>query len=266
MRRHISRKLLLCGALFALAGCNRPNPEFPADGFHADEFPIVVRYADAKAQTFVGPDWRTDNFVIDEAGRVRDRKDTPDYRVDVKLDLDGDGKLDEFSGWPMYQLSLVHRRTDARIWIQAMPVSERDKDRDLKVVLDDFVEGLSGTGLYRFRSGPREPVAVARTYGTRVVQQKETKVGTFDALDATIEVINLDQQKVDPTTKSAVGRVVFVRPPYVNTVRGVTGMPNPRAFIVLGCESKPRDFEATSADFDRFLAAVELGPDPYAKP
>jgi hypothetical protein len=34
---------------------------------------------------------------------------------------------------------------------------------------------------------------------------------------------------------------------------------------VRACESKPRDFEATNADFERFRAAVEPGPDPYAK-
>jgi hypothetical protein len=249
--------------LLTVAGCVKVTGGFQPNGFGESDIPVAVRYRDAATHTFVGPEWRVDNFKVKANGTFGDAKEAPEYLYDREIDVDGDGKP-ETDKAPVYELKLVNRVTTAAIWLQTPMLALQDKDRSLKSFVDDFVEGLSGTGIYRVGTTIPKRVGAAKTYGARVVDSKEGRIGGFASLDVTIELVNLDQLKVDPSAKSAIGRVVFVRTNYSRPYAKVDthNTYETRVMVVLGCESNPRDFDTTNADFEKFLASVDLGPAP----
>jgi hypothetical protein len=232
---------------------------FKADGFHDSDLPIAVRYADAATHNFVGPDWRVDNFVVRPDGTIGEAKTAKGYKVDQEIDLDDDGKPETRTVFA-YELKLVNRVTTASIWVEGVMLPMHQKDRSLRSFLDDLVETISGTGVYQINGANPKRVGTTKSYGARVIDAKDSKVGGFDALDATLEVVNLDQLKVDPNAKSSVGRVVFVRTDYDHQIRSAGhDYADTRVMVVVGCDSNPRDFDATNADFTRFLQSMELG-------
>jgi hypothetical protein len=250
---------LLIGLLGS--GCAGATGTFRANGFHHDSLPIVVHYRDASAHQFVGPDWQIDNFAVKDDGTIGKPKMSGKYVWDREIDYDDDGRADPELAVPIYDLRLVNRVTHAAMWLQSVPLRMPDKDRALKSILDDFVAWLSGTGFYLISPGPPKGVGVAKTYGARVVAMKENETQGFESLDATIEIVNLDQSKVDPNAKSSIERVVLVHTDYPQSkaLLGGNRRHEARAMVILGCESDPRYFEATNADFPAFLGAVELG-------
>jgi hypothetical protein len=241
------------------AGCATATGTFQPDGFHHNDLPVVVRYHDPSSWRFVGPDWRIDNFVLDEDGKPGDAKSAQGYVENRAIDYLGDGQPYRPGNAYIYDLKLVNRRTDATMWLQEIPLPMHDKDRSLQALLDNLVESISGTGFYTVRVGYDRSKVRAKTFGARIVQSAPVLFGKFTSLDATIEVVNLDQLKVDPTAKAAVVRVVLVRTAYTQAVDSYVSA---SIVTVLGCESKARDFESTSADFERFLTSVQLGPMP----
>jgi hypothetical protein len=244
---------------FVMSGCAATNGEFRDDGFVHTSLPIVVRYDGHLSEHFVGPEWRVDNYVVKEDGSVGGPKTAPGYVGETEVDFEGTGEPEKISE-PIYHLKLVNRVTNAAIWVQTVTLAMQDKDRSLRSFLDSFIERLSGSGVYRIVSFNPKQVGGIKTYGARVVDTKEGKLGSFDDLDVTIELVNLDQQKVDPNAKSAIGRVVFVRTDYpIRVTQGHDKFWDARMMVVVGCESSPRDFDATNADFAKFLGAVELG-------
>ena len=242
-------------------GCAGATGTFRANGFHDDGLPIVVHYTDASARQFVSADWQVDNFAVKDNGTIGKPKMSDKYVWDREIDYDDDGRPDTERAVPIYDLRLVNRVTHAAMWLQSVPLRMHDKDRALKSILDDFVAWLSGTGFYRVSPGPPKGTGISKTYGARVVAMKENETQGFESLDATIEVVNLDQLKVDPTAKSSIERVVFVRTDYPQShaTMGGNRRHEARAMVILGCESDPRYFEATNAEFPVFLHAVELG-------
>jgi hypothetical protein len=243
----------------AACGCAPVAGGFRADGFHEADLPVSVRFTDPASRSFVGPDWRVDNFLLKKDGSFGDAKTAEGYLYNREIDVDGDGRPETKESL-VYDLKLINRVTTSAIWMQTVLLAMADKDRSLTSFLDDFVEALSGTGLYR--AGAPVPRLVGRTksYGARLVASKEGTTGGFPSLDATIELVNLDQLKVDPNAKSSIGRVVFVRTDYPHAFRQGDNRYETRAMVVLGCESVPRDFDATNADFDKFVQGVQLGP------
>jgi hypothetical protein len=190
---------------------------------------------------------------------IRRPEDRPGYVYDREVDVDGDG-APESDPTLVYDLKLVNKVTTSAIWLQTEMLPVRDKDRSLQSFVDDFVEGLSGSGIYRVGSPVPKRVGATKTYAAHVVASKEGTMGTFPSLDVTIELVNVDQLKVDPNAKSAVGRVVFVRTDYPYWYKKLNGKDRyeTRVMVVIGCESAPRNFGATSADFEKFVTSIDL--------
>jgi len=248
---------------FLLGGCMGSPGAFGPDGYRPSGSPLIVRYAEPAEHRFVSADWRVDNFVVADDGTIGKPKQTDAYVQPREIDVDDDGVVDINSKAFVYDLKLVNRVTDGAIWLQTVPLAMRDKDRSLPSILDDFVESLSGTGVYRVTTIQPHRLAATKTYAAHVLSATGGRTGGFESVDATIELVNLDQLKVDPDAKSEIGRVVVVR---TNYPLEITDTANHKfvglAMVVVGCDSHPRDFDATNADFVKFLAALDFASPP----
>ena len=96
-----------------------------------------------------------------------------------------------------------------------------------------------------------------RELATKLVAGKDTTIGGFAAYDATIEIANTDQLKLDPERRQGKLRVILVRTPYLYLFGSKTMLPT---LLVLGYYNRPADFDASLPDFERFLTLVRLGP------
>jgi hypothetical protein len=265
LRASVVARVLPVLALPLAAGCATGNGSFKADGFHHNDYPYVVHYGTPAAREFLGPDWRIDNYIVSSDGSPGQAKTAAGYRGIQELDLDGDGKPDNTEVY-YFDLKLANRKTSAVIWIQAIPLGQEESERNLRVLMDHYVEAIAGTGLYalKYQEHDTDRDALkqvrARTYAAKVVDSKETKVKNLEAFEATIELANLDQLRFDPSHRASVARVILVRTDYFKDwVIDAKDM-RTRAVLRVGYEADPQDFQAGMPDFERFLSLLEFGP------
>ena len=264
MRSHVARVLapLASAALLALsfAACLPAGGTgtFGMDGFHHAEFPISVHYTNPTAKEFLGPDWRIDNYYIDGYGLIGAPKSTSEYAGREAVDFHGDGRLTRLPVY-FFDLKLDNRKTSAVIWLQSVRLGKNDTDRNLRNMVEDYAEALSGSGFYAALHDGL--VVKAKTYAAKIVDGKERTLGGFPAYDARLEVANLDQIRLDPSARSLIVRVVLVRTDYVHNWGSMDEGPlESRALVRVGYRASPSDFEAGLPDFERFLTLLEFGP------
>jgi hypothetical protein len=264
--RFVVPGLLVASLLTLSLGACLPSlvGAFSADGFHSAQFPYAVHYTSPATKEFLGPDWRIDNYYIADDGSIGDPKTTDAYRGREAVDLLGDGKLTKWTT-NYFDLKLDNRKTSGVIWVQTVQLGRKDAERNLRNLVEDYAEALSGSGFFAVVNDGR--VIKAKTYAAKIVDGKDRTLGGLPAYDAHLELANLDQVRLDPSARAAIIRVVLVKTDYVSKW-GEDAMPlNPdhvapesRVLIRIGYRASPSDFEAGLPDFERFLTLLQFDP------
>lgn len=254
-------RLFLIAALAASACASSSlSGSLRSDGYHHKLLPIQVSSLNDQAQSFVAPDWRLDNFKINERG-AWEQKTGPGYSTPMTIDLRGDGELPDRStatDVPAFDVLLKHSRHGAQLWMRTELLPEPYRERTLESLVAAYAEQLSGTAFVGVSVYPVS-AGVSRGYAAKVVSAGPTKVGDRDAYEAVIEVANLDQLRLDPQHRSAIMHVVFVESGYNVYQVDDRGRARGRAVIVLGYRATPASYEESHGDFARFRDAVKLG-------
>jgi hypothetical protein len=241
-----------------LIACAAVAGSFGADGFHSAQFPYVVHYAIPATKEFLGPDWRIDNYYVADDGSIGDPKATGAYQGREAVDLKGDGKLTRWTTY-YFDLKLDNRKSSGVIWVQTLQLGRNDADRNLRNLVEDYAEALSGSGFFAVvNSGI---VIKAKAYAAKIVDGKDTTLGGLPAYDARLELANLDQVRLDPSSRSALIRIVLVKTNYTLPFGGGPNDPpvESRTLVRAGYSASPADFEAGLPDFERFLKLLEFG-------
>lgn len=244
----------LVGGLATLASCSAPAL-FRPEGYFNKVHEYSVRYSDPAHHAFLSADWVVDNYYTDTNGSPTSRKNGDAYRRPRKLEFD-DGSVVE-DAIDLFDLKLVHKRTNAVIWLRTIPVTPREGERNLRVIAQDYAEGLSGTGFF---ATDTRPIKVgAQQFATRIVEAREGMLDGFQAYDATIEIANVDQLRLDPKTRSGIIRVVFARTPFQVGFGsgGSTGLHRVPVILMAGYYNNPTDYAAQLPEFERFLSLFD---------
>lgn len=228
---------------------------FTPTAFYQSEFPYRVRFA--QENSFLGGDWVLDNFYPDRRNRLKP-KETNDYVDNVPLDLNGDDVNDEYVQIQVFDVRLLHRRTNAALWISHLPLPVRWAETDLSVVARSYVEAASGVGVVVTSLG----VSSQRRYSTRVVSERALTVWNRPAYEVAFEVANVDQLELSDASRTRMVRVLLVRPPYGWHVRGDVDVP---VLTVVGMSTLPEQFEATSPYFVQLVNQVDQAYDDALK-
>ncbi len=251
-----------------MAGC-RSSGVFDATAFHSSTYPYTIRYADPEEHALLSSDWVVENYYADATGKPTTSKRGWAYRKSRDIELsDGHVVSREFD---VYDVMLVHRASDAVIWLRSIPLSPRQPGINLRVLASEYAEGISGSGFYPTDLGRAH--VESQTYASHVLTGQPVTVAGLEAYEATIEVANVDQLKLDPSSRAAMIRVVFVRTPFkTEPSMNSEGLP---VLWMIGYANNPVDFEAQAPDFTRFLGLVDangshgftvLPPVPSASP
>jgi hypothetical protein len=237
--------------LAGVLGC-QSSGFFEATAFRSRLYPYTIRYADPEDRALLSSDWVVENFYADATGKPTTSKTGRLYQKDREIEL-ADGHTSRRT-FDVYDVLLVHRASDAVIWMRSIPLSPRQSGLNLRVMAEQYAEGLSGSGFYATDLGHR--MVESQTYASHMLTSRPVMVAGLEAFEATLEVANVDQLKLDPASRAALIRVVFVHTPFATETRGVDSEKLPVMWMI-GYSNNPIDFEAQAPDFVRFLGLID---------
>jgi hypothetical protein len=254
--------LLFAGALIATAAAGACVVKAPGSmsptGFTHDQYEYRVAMQDS---TFLGNDWMLDNYYTDGDGASRPKHDGA-YATKYLLDSNGDGKVDVKRDALTYDLRFQHRKHEAFIWLRTIPIPNELKDKELRVLMKDYVDEIAGAG-YEAVLLENDRVGVTeKRYAAELVTQSGATLAGKEAYWATIDVANIDQIKLTPTTRRVRVELVFVQTGFQYQVKRYIDDTQPISFPVLmiaGYANMPDDFVADRPSFSSLLSQIEIG-------
>ncbi len=238
-----------------VGGCATTPGQFRDGAWNNEHYSYRVKYA-AGDQQLMDSDWVLENFQADEGGRPTVPKEGPDYRHELELDADGDGKLEKVGKIDTFDIRLVNRATAATLWLSTIPVSQVLADTELAVLSKEFVNAVAGAGLRVTRVGDSIE-AHQQTYATRIIEEKRIDVDGFAAQRVVFEKASVDQLKLDPNSRWERIAVVLMRPgffwapPYATSTKQLFPV-----LLVAGYSGRPEVFDKGVAAFDAFLSRI----------
>jgi hypothetical protein len=162
---------------------------------------------------------------------------------------------------PTYDLRFEHMQTAGVIWLSSVPVSTYDGGKELRVLMQDYVDSVAGAGYEVARIG-RGRMVVSRRYAAQVVELLPGRLAGCDALGAVIDVANVDQLQMTPGSRRMRVKLVIVRAGLTHE-HGTTRFP---VFLVAGYANQPDFFARDLADFTSLLGRITLrGQTGYAE-
>jgi hypothetical protein len=294
-----TRSLGPCGGLAAAqfvlalanAGCAQATGSLGPGGFSQPVYGYRIDYTPPDAKTFLGPDWRVDNFVLDDNTNTWKQKKGTDYVATREIDEDNDGKIgtSEKHEEPIYDLRLTNARDDGVIWIKAHPLASHQSARDLDVELNDYADSLSGTGAYYQGSVFSVTHVKTRQFTTFVGAPEKRSVAGLDGIVATVEVAETARLQIEPTYRSAKIRVFLAKIRYQRKLAQIgdgdetAATPWPKVkcaaekgtcedrvgLLIVGYVNEASHFEQHIPEYERLLSEISRtpsGPPPAAAP
>lgn len=246
----IGSALLTCGCV--------PKNSFGPNAFTHQSRPYSVRYRGVTVSDFVSTDWLLDNYQW-KNGKPNAEKHGSDYVIRRGYDTDDDGEVDVRNEEQFFDLRFTHKKKDAEIWLQSVPISSRDADKELAVLADRYVDAASGAGEVLVRYGEDGPVgSVSKRFATKVLNRAACMVSGRPAFQLDFEIANVDQLQLSPNARWSRGRIVLIDVPFDYKVEGTHGKTPYTAAMLAGLSTAPEDFGTLAPDFEAFLDRVVI--------
>lgn len=271
------RFFLLASIMLVFAACAASAGQYPIatlqDGtFHHVNYDYSVVTQGGTGELMSG-DWRLDNYAPAASGSagLGEPKVTGPYVAEVGLDGDGDGEFEGRVTLPTFDLLFKHRRDDGRIFLSTFPISQHASERELSVMLRDFVESAAASGEITHNYNGRSSRAEA-PMASRILASRPTRVHGFPAHEVIFEVANVQQLELSPSARWERGHVVLVRAEMVfgqrqlypsirvpDLGRGVGQESFYPVLMVIGYANHPDEFDAHHDEFRDFLSRIHIG-------
>lgn len=262
----------LVSLTLALAACGAGR--YPIASLTNESFRHVTYDYSVAAQGGTGQlmssDWRLDNYIPSTEG-LGEPKETDEYTSRVGLDNDGDGTFETRVTIPTYDLLFKHRRDDGVVFLSTFPISQHASERELSVILRDFVESAAASGEIRhnYVAGSSR---VSAPMASRILVSRPVRVHGYPAHEVIFEVANVQQLELSPSARWERGHVVLVRADMVfgqrqrqpsvrvpSVGRGVGQETFYPVLMVIGYANHPDEFDAHHDEFRDLLNRVRIG-------
>ena len=209
--------------------------------------------------------WLLDNFFTDPGGKLT-AKDTPDYMTRFDLDLDGDGHSEVTKAAPLYDLRYKHKQRDAVIWLRTFPVSADLGEKDLRVLVQRYVDEGAGAGYEAVRRDEKRSILVERRFAAEIIEHGDASIAWMDAHWAVVDVANVDQIALSPGRRTTRVKLVLIRAPFRYLVdRGAREPASLPVVMLAGYANLPEDFATDLPAFETFITRIEFPGGKYAR-
>jgi len=243
-------------------------------GYEQSTVKYKVDYLDAAKHSFLPDDWALDNYSFDAQKKVWTEKKGDNYRATRELDENGDGSIsgNEKSDESIFDLRFVNVRDNAVIWLKVHPLALADSQRDLEVILDNYADGLSGTGLFEQSSLFGLRTDQARHYTTFIEKKEGTDIGPLGAILGVIEIAEVEKLRLDSSHRDSKAELIFAKVRFKKHIyQGDTKGANwptteeggkiyqlRTGLLVIGYYDTASRFDSHLADFNGLLARVHV--------
>ncbi len=241
--------VLLSGCTKAMTGTLTP------EGYTHGKYAMAID--NSAGESLLPEGWRLDS-AYEKHGKLK-AKNTPDYETKFSFDTDGDDKIDTNRTELIYDLRYVHKVHSGVIWIRTVPISNELREKELRVLMQDYVDEVAGAG-YEVVNIGQARLMVEKRYAAEILRRGRGEVGGEAAYGASFAVANIDQVQVDKDARRERVMVVISRPGFeydVGPHSGSKGASYPVLFIA-GYSSLPDDFDAGLQDFQALLQRVRF--------
>ncbi len=261
--------LIIAGAL--LGGCVK-KATIGATGFDQPNFQYRLAYQDPAHALFFGPDWQLDNYFV-ELGQLKPKRG-PEYVAIREFDENGDGIVSDRERHEeyIYDLRFVNVHDNGVIWIKAHPLPPQAVQKDLDVLLSDYADGLSGTGLYAQSNLFSVEHVRARQFTSFIASKEPVVVGKNTGLLGIIELAESERLRLDPQHRSSKIMIALTRFAYYEPA-GAWPKPWPTVkfhgkdhfqrigLFIIGYYNTAEKFEDHLKTFDQALAQLSFEPE-----
>lgn len=247
-----------------------PGP-FAPQGYTNESFAYIVGYADPGGKALLPAPWRLDNF--NRSSDSFDEKRDGAYMATRELDDDENGEISPSESRPeaVFDVKLQNDRDNGVIWTKAHPMRYSDRDRELGVLVDNYIDSLSGTGLYEQGSIFNQKHNRQLSFVTFVKSKREIQVDRHAAVEAVVEIAEAEKVKLDPSYRRTRVKVVFTRFEYVlasakspipskwpSVGSGFGERTHRRGILVAGYANTGEAFERSEAAFDALVQRIRF--------
>jgi hypothetical protein len=248
------------GLLLCASGC---APVLSKASFNDDHFSsgygYDVSYRGGNKQ-LLPEQWQLDNYRLDRGQMVLKERD--EYVTRYDFDNNEDGRIDVHLSTFTYVLRYENRVNSGVIWLRNIPLPDKLRSKDLRVLMQSYIDQLNHTTYERVRLGMYASEIIAeRRYAGAVVEQGPATVAGQSAYVATIDIADTEQVKVTPDARTRRIQLVLMRAPQDELVsRSDNEPPHACPVVVLaGYSNMPADFAADLHDFHGFLGQLTIG-------
>lgn len=253
-----SRVALLSLPLFVFSACGRHGGgAFDARGYANEKLDYHVL---GPSNALLGEEWQLDNFYQRRPGSAGDwiQKDANQYLADYELDLDGDGKPDKTHHTYLYDLRWTHRRHEAVIWLRTFPISRNMRDRELRVLMQGYIDEVAGAGYERVNIQSSRVDVLEKRFAAAQLDRGTARIAGLDAFISTVDVVNVDQEKITPGQNRTRVRLALMRMPQEVALIPQWANATFPVLMIAGYANLPNDFDTELAGFDRLLGSIEV--------
>ena len=263
------RRAILLGILVWAAGCGT-TASFKEDAFHGEESRYKVHYLDTDKQSLLPAQWRLMNFSLDSKGRPQRMLWGDGYRSTIQMETQSGTSLP--GEIITHDLKFSHTQSEGLLWLRVLPLPNRIVHKSLKVVAEEWANGLTGTALdFSFGTGstPSNHVSIgvdSQRVATKILTSQPRKVAGHMAREVLFDMVNMDQLEMNPNAPRIRVRAVFIQAPVTKR------SPPPgeyaafsaefTACLFVGYANSAESFDSFSPVFDDFLGRMEIGSVP----
>lgn len=248
---------LLCIPLL-LSGCGPTlYAAFSDSGYKHTEYGYSVS-ALSKGPTFLPSYWQIDNFYYDRRHDLVPKKGA-DYEVEVYVDWDKNGENDDIGEFYTYDLRFTHTRNAGVIWLRTIPISPSLRNKELRVMAQSYVESAAATYYEVVQLGGRLYYSSKeKTYATKIVGRATGTVAGQEAYSVTVDVADVQQLKLSPTSRKERVLLVLIRTPFEFKDRSATGNFAIPVLMIAGYSNLVEDFDEWLSDFQQFVSRIVM--------
>lgn len=252
------RVAILVAALGLFAGCRaREVGHFGEGAFYHVRDHYRVRYGTEgdPARALLPAEWRIDNYQVDGNGRPTLARRARRFRIDYTIEH-ASGHRVRVRGVELFDLRYTNRRDGAVIFARTLPLSTSAADRELEGLMRDYVDRASG-GSYVAVSLLGRPAVLEQRWAPRVLREGPAVVSGQPGYYATVEMVDVDRHRVDPSSRGETITLVMMRPGHHRWRAGESALP---MLVLFGLATRPEHHDEHLEQLRSFISRVDVRP------